>query len=62
MEQMKWCLMTRLGNQEAQTRLLQRKRETYHNIDQLPWSYKQEYLQYLKQQDRLPKRMEKYLN
>lgn len=61
LEQLKWCFQAKLNSPDAIKRLKQRRRETYHNIDKLPWSYKKEYLEYLKSEDRLPKRMEEKL-
>lgn len=56
-ETFRWCFKAKfLMDDEAKKRLEVRARNVYVNMDQMPWIWRDSYLTYLKQQDRLPKR------
>ncbi|KAF0978315.1 hypothetical protein FDP41_002830 [Naegleria fowleri] len=56
-ETFRWCFKAKfLFDEESKERLKTRMRNVYVNMDKMPWIWKDHYLQYLKEQDRLPKR------
>jgi len=56
-EEFRWCVKAKLLRDEMSTkRLAVRKRNVYTTMDQMPWVFKREYLEYLRDEQRLPKR------
>ena len=43
---------------ECKQRLLERERHVNYFMDQLPWQYKEDYLRYMMDEDRLPVKMQ----
>jgi len=54
---MKLCMRAKFGSMEASKQLLTLKRNIYFNVDKLPFEPKAEYLQYLADEKRLPRRL-----
>ncbi|KAL9646446.1 hypothetical protein ABK040_006443 [Willaertia magna] len=56
-ENFRWCFKAKyLKNRESLERLKVRNKNIYLNLDKMPWIWRNEYLIYLKNQERLPKR------
>ena len=56
-ETFRWCFKAKfLRDEEAKKRLEVRSRNVYVNMDKMPWIWREGYLRYLKEENRLPKR------
>jgi hypothetical protein len=57
-EEFRWCIKAKyLGDTDSKKRLNVRRRNVYTTMDTLPWIYRKEYLEYLRDEHRLPKRL-----